>query len=308
MKQAHATGGKLSLAMSGLERQPYCSTAEVERALLALDGEPRRVPAADWPAGLDGLDEPGLYSWWVDEGGAAQLRSGLGYEIAGRIYSGQTGATKWPSGRVGSMTLRQRLGGNHLGGSIRGSTFRRTLAACLRESIGLSIAAPGRLARESEVELSAWMRRHLHVAVHPFPNRGALGALEHRVLAALDPPLNLEGMPSTAVRQRVSELRRILTLGEASLGAGCESPPADRAGRQRDPARGVTLHNEIAAILSHNGRPMTTAEIADAVNQRGFYIKRDETVVTAFQVHGRTRKYAQLFTREGQTVKLRSWP
>jgi hypothetical protein len=249
-----------------------------------------------------------LYSWCVDEGGAAELRSGLGHQLReGRIYAGQTGATKWPSGRVGSMTLRQRLGGNHLGGTIRGSTFRRTLAACLREPIGLTIAAPGKLVRESEVELSAWMRRHLHVAVHPFANRDALGALEHRVLAALDPLLNLEGMPSTAVRQRVSELRRVLTRGEASLGVGRESPPACRAERQRDPARGVTLHDEIAAILGHSGRPMTTAEIADAVNQRGLYVKRDQTAVTAFQVHGRTRKYPQLFTREGQTVKLRSW-
>ena len=294
--------------MSGLEPRPTCRARDLERALLALDTEPLRVPAAAWPAGLDGLDEPGLYSWWVDESGAAQLRSGLGHELgAGRIYAGQTGATQWPSGRVGSMTLRQRLGGNHLGGSIRGSTFRRTLAACLLEPLGLSIAAPDKLARESEVELSAWMRGHLHVAVHPFANRDALGALEHRVLAALDPPLNLEGMPSTVVRQRVSELRRVLTRGEASLGARRESPPARRAGRQRDPARGVTLHDEIAAILGHSGKPMTTAEIADAVNQRGLYIKRDRTPVTAFQVHGRTRNYPQLFTREGQTVKLRSW-
>lgn len=37
------------------------------------------------------------------------------------------------------------------------------------------------------------------------------------------------------------------------------------------------------------------------------YIKRDQTAVTAHQVHGRTRNYPQLFTREGQTVKLRSW-
>jgi hypothetical protein len=296
------------IATSGLARQPPCSTKDVEEALLALDAEPRRVRAADWPGHLDGLDEPGLYSWWVDGSGAAQLSSGVGHQLgAGRIYAGQTGATKWPSGRLGMMTLRQRLGGNHLGGSIRGSTFRRTLGACLLEAIGLSIAAPGKLARASETELSAWMRGHLHVAIHAFPNRDALGALEHRVLAALDPPLNLEGMPSTAVRQRVSELRRVLTRGEASLGNGRESPPARRAGRQRDPARGVTLHDEIAAILDHGGRPMTTAEIADAVNQRALYIKRDKTAVTAFQVHGRTRNYPRLFAQDGQTVKLRSW-
>jgi hypothetical protein len=74
--------------------------------------------------------------------------------------------------------------------------------------------------------------------------------------------------------------------------------PRPRAGQ-------ATLHEEIARILRENGA-MTTAQLADAVNRAGRYRKRDGTPVTAFQIHGRTRNYSQLFEREGTTVRLRS--
>lgn len=51
---------------------------------------------------------------------------------------------------------------------------------------------------------------HLDVAVHPFADRDALADLERRVLAELDPPLNLDGRQPTVVRVRPSELRRRL--------------------------------------------------------------------------------------------------
>mgnify|MGYP005609730971 FL=1 len=52
---------------------------------------------------------------------------------------------------------------------------------------------------------------------------------------------------------------------------------------------------------------MTTSEIADAVNAGTLYVKRDRSPVTAFQIHGRTRKYDHLFTRTGGTVGLVRW-
>jgi hypothetical protein len=69
---------------------------------------------------------------------------------------------------------------------------------------------------------------------------------------------------------------------------------------------GVTLHHELAAILRDNGnRWMATSELAHRVNERGIYRKRDGSGVTAFQVHGRTRNYGQLFERDGAKVRLR---
>jgi len=51
---------------------------------------------------------------------------------------------------------------------------------------------------------------HLDVAVHPFSNRDALLDLEQHVLKELDPPLNLDGRPATAIRLRLTDLRRRL--------------------------------------------------------------------------------------------------
>jgi hypothetical protein len=51
-------------------------------------------------------------------------------------------------------------------------------------------------------------------------------------------------------------------------------------------------------------RWMTTAEIADHVNRRARCRKRDNSDVTAFQIHGRTRKYAAIFVRDGSRVAL----
>jgi hypothetical protein len=41
-----------------------------------------------------------------------------------------------------------------------------------------------------------------------YDDRDTLGRLEELVLAEIDPPLNLQGMPRTALRTRLSRLRR----------------------------------------------------------------------------------------------------
>src|SRR5262245_49095678 len=184
------------------------TSEEVTEALLALDAVPFVVPAKAWPASLDGVAQPGLYAWWTDEAGAATLSRGLGHEIQpGRIYAGQTGATKWPSGRTGKSTLRSRIGNNHLRGRIRGSTFRLTLASVLAAELSLIPAGPKKLDRPSETALSGWIESHLSVAVHPFPDADALADPELQVPASLVPALNLDGMPSTPARASLSELR-----------------------------------------------------------------------------------------------------
>ena len=107
---------------------------EVEAALDALNRNPRRILAADWPNGLVNLDQPGLYAWWVDGEGARELTRGISEEgkdlqiVPGRIYVGQAGATSWPSGRRFNSTLFSRIGNSHFGSSIGSSSLRRTLA------------------------------------------------------------------------------------------------------------------------------------------------------------------------------------
>ncbi len=182
---------------------------EIAAAVAALGSCATRVPARSWPGGLTSLDHPGLYAWWVDLPGAAMLSAGLGVEVAaGRVYAGQAGATAWPSGTRRVATVRSRIGGNHIRGSVRGSTFRLTLAAVLRGPLELQVAGPRKLGSGSEQRLTTWILTHLEVAVHPFPDADRLGDLERSVLSLLDPPMNLEGMPLTSLRTKLSALRR----------------------------------------------------------------------------------------------------
>jgi hypothetical protein len=193
------------------DRLRTASTEHLEAALSALDQRPHQIKASLWPGELTGLDTPGLYSWWVDADGARDLTGGLSELVQqGRIYAGQTGATKWPSGKTGRATLGSRIGSQHVRGRIRSSTIRLTLAAALIGSLGLRQIGPSRLDPESERALSGWIAAHLEVGVHPFPDADVLGALEDRVLARLDPPLNLDGRPPTPLRTKLSALRRML--------------------------------------------------------------------------------------------------
>ncbi len=68
------------------------------------------------------------------------------------------GATKWPSGRAGGATLRSRISSQHLGGNIRGSTFRLTLASVLADELGLQLMGPKNIGADGEAGLSQWMR------------------------------------------------------------------------------------------------------------------------------------------------------
>ncbi|HJQ46907.1 MAG TPA: hypothetical protein VJ870_11380 [Amycolatopsis sp.] len=144
---------------------------------------------------------PGLYSWWVDRDGAADLSAGLGHPVEpGLVYAGLAGATRSRSGRKSTNTLWGRIRGMHLGGRHDFSTFRLSLG---------SILASAR--RESEIDeerLTAWMHEHLRLVAIPVENPDTLNDLETEVLAALNPPLNLNKLPQSPVREQLTKLRR----------------------------------------------------------------------------------------------------
>ena len=188
---------------------PQWEERDAWSAIFDLEESPTLVRACDWPADLTCLDRPGLYAWWVDEAGAADLSRGRGYElVAGRIYAGQAGATNWPSGKVGDNTRGKRIGQMHLGGKVRMSTFRWTLAAILFDRLGVQIKASMVMTPSSEQALTAWMHGHLSIADHPHDDRDSLDGLEQELLGLLDPPLNLRHMVPTPARQHLTELRR----------------------------------------------------------------------------------------------------
>lgn len=87
----------------------------------------------------------------------------------------------------------------HLGRRASFSTFRLTLASCLREPLQLSDPDDPRVSR--------WMHAHLRVVVVPVPDADSLGKVEGAVLDELDPPLNLAGRRPSEVRRRLSAIR-----------------------------------------------------------------------------------------------------
>jgi hypothetical protein len=182
---------------------------EADDVIALLTDPDRRVQASSWPGGL-AIDGAGLYTWWTDVAGAAELSAGLGERISGGlIYAGQSGGTT--VGGVARMaTLRSRIGGNHLRGRVRGSTFRFTLGAALMTPLGLVADGPKRLSAASEARLSAWMREHLSVCTVMVHDRANVMAVENTVLSRLDPPLNLEGMQANTLRGQITRLRREL--------------------------------------------------------------------------------------------------
>jgi hypothetical protein len=147
-----------------------------------------------------GLRTPGIYSWWVDEAGAADLSAGLGHQIQpGLIYAGLAGATR-SGGSSSSNTLWGRIATMHLGKSHEFSTLRRSLGSILASSHGQWTI--------DEVQLTRWMHAHLRVVPIPVADADTLGDLETQILAELDPPLNLAKVGKTPLRRRLTALRK----------------------------------------------------------------------------------------------------
>lgn len=66
----------------------------------------------------------------------------------------------------------------------------------------------------------------------------------------------------------------------------------------------MTLHEAVEKVLRKAGRPMTTQQIADELNKNSLYQKKDGSPIQAFQIHGRTRNYPDIFDRDGSIVTL----
>lgn len=67
----------------------------------------------------------------------------------------------------------------------------------------------------------------------------------------------------------------------------------------------MTLHEAIEKLLKEAQRAMTTAEIAEKLNKLKWYQKKDGAPLTAYQIHGRTQNYHDIFDRDGNVVALK---
>lgn len=184
---------------------------EVETLVAALSDSSRTEAPATFPLDAHAAANAGLYSWWGDEEARRALAAGLDVDgLPPLLYAGQAGATKWPSGKRSNATLGSRIGRQHIRGNARSSTFRLTLSTILLVELGLTPAPGGRLTPESNRVVSEWIAEHLRAAIAPFADRDRLGVVEATVVGRLDPPLNLDHCKASAIRSRLTELRRAL--------------------------------------------------------------------------------------------------
>ncbi|WP_367620133.1 HTH domain-containing protein [Microbacterium maritypicum] len=64
------------------------------------------------------------------------------------------------------------------------------------------------------------------------------------------------------------------------------------------------LHIAIAEVLESSGRAMSPSEIAEHINRRGLYSRRDGSPLPANQVSARIRRYPALFSTTPSGIKL----
>jgi hypothetical protein len=184
---------------------------EIEILVATLSDSSRAEAPATFPLDVRAAGNAGLYSWWGDDEARRVLSAGLEVDaLPPLLYAGQAGATKWPSGKQSNATLRSRIGQQHIRGNARSSTFRLTLSTILLVELGLTPAPGGRLTPESNRVVSDWIAAHLLIAIAPFADRDRLGVVESAVVVRLDPPLNLDHCAPSAIRARLTELRRTL--------------------------------------------------------------------------------------------------
>jgi signal transduction histidine kinase len=66
----------------------------------------------------------------------------------------------------------------------------------------------------------------------------------------------------------------------------------------------MTLHEVIEQVLQTNGKPMSTSEIAEIINNKHLYIRKDNIPIQATQIAARVGNYPNLFTRDNGKINL----
>ena len=67
----------------------------------------------------------------------------------------------------------------------------------------------------------------------------------------------------------------------------------------------LTLHAEIATVLEIHRVPLCAKELADEINRRRLYIRRDRTLLRSSQIHARVKNYPALFEKSGGVITLK---
>jgi hypothetical protein len=152
----------------------------------------------------------GIYAWWMvgTPLSCAPVTKHPKERGLGLVYVGIA-----PNGAGSKSTLRSRVVGNHLNGNIAASTLRRTLASLLLADLSLVPLKKGTkviLSPEHNALLSKWQQTHLRLTWH---ETAKPWDIEDKVIAALQPPLNLDDNEAHPFFATLSAARRALKTG-----------------------------------------------------------------------------------------------
>lgn len=119
--------------------------------------------------------------------------------------------------------------------------------------------------------------------------REALLANRDGIAAALE----LAETELTACRRRCLELEEL--IGRARLILGLDES-------NREP---LTLHDAMGVVLRDHGDGLTAPALAEEVNKRHLYQRKNGKPVEPGQIHARVTSYQAMFTRQAGRIVLR---
>jgi hypothetical protein len=99
-----------------------------------------------------------------------------------------------------------------------------------------------------------------------------------------------------SLRAREAALEAQIAQAHAALGAPVSAVVGDEP---------RTLHEALTLVLREAPNGLTARELADRVNDRRLYRKRDGSPVEANQVQARVNNYGQLFEKSDSLIRLR---
>jgi hypothetical protein len=165
-----------------------------------------------------------------------------------------------------------------------------------------------------EYQALAWTAEQVGVRPQELARRLLSRSIGHDAGAALDAELAAHRL--VLVEDWLGRLSETVAELESAATRRSSVPVADQRPLRRSTSRvretadeppRARLHEEIAAVLRETARPLTSAEIADRIRQRGrFEPPRSKRPVDVLMVASRIshESYKHLFTREGGLVRL----
>lgn len=67
----------------------------------------------------------------------------------------------------------------------------------------------------------------------------------------------------------------------------------------------LTLHAAIATVLEIHRVPLCAKKLADEINRRRLYIRKDGAPLRSSQIHARVKNYPALFEKSGGVITLK---